>query len=1002
MARRVIYLVNLGANMIFRKNSAPHLRRAGLVFVATASFFAAGADAQTPAPTPAQSAKEAAAAKVAAAAPEEVVITGSRVRRTTVTTPTPLSVISTEKLRFSGYTSIGAVLNQLTQAQPTTNPQNTGNTLFAAGQNNVDIRGLGSARTLVLINGKRHQAGSFTGSAVDLNSFATNYVDRVEVITGGASAAYGSEAISGVVNIQTRKDLDGIELSTQGGIAAEGDGSSWNVALTAGHHYLNDRAYSILAVETTKEEPILQENRDYTNANSFQYNTNVVPNVIIPRQLTTSVSRGGVFRGLGVVISTDRTKLDPIGVGCRAGEVGCTQTTDFPYTFIYAPLNAKLRRTLINSYNEYKFSDHLKGTIEYEYSGVVSKDARSQPTFNTAQRIFRDNGFLAGTDALATSLRNAFDAAGLRNPGQSTTAGFFYDDIGQRILTQKRYGQRLAVGLDGDFNVLNRNLKWDAYYTYGQQVGTTYGENQYILDNFANAIDSIVDPTTRNVVCRSVAARAAGCVPYDFIHGPSQAAVNYVRATNTVYGRLNQNVAAINLSTDLLQLPAGPLGIAVGAEYRNEYLSQTFDPLTVAGALFTNQRANVIGQFNVKEAYAEAVIPILKDLPGVKYLGAEVAGRTANYSTAGYANSYKLGGEYAPTEDVRFRATTARSLRAPNLFELFSPLADNFTTANDPCDRRIIPTAPDPVLRTANCIALIRPNLPGYNPLTFSSGNQLSSTHLLQGGNPNLSPEQGITFSAGAVVTPRWIPNLTLAADYFTVTVRGAISTLGTATTYNFCYDQPGNPLTNPYCALITRDFTGNGQFSNGIAGTISAVKLVNLNLARFRTSGIDYEATYRFDAEPMLDLVGLKARDAGDVSLKFNATNTQTYTQQGNPAAVPLSFENVLGTPRWNVTGSATWSNETYGFTFSSKYLSDQKLNNTQNPTSVIPFYYKAYLTHSATIMYKPTDYLTARMGVTNLFDRAPPITVTGTTTAGSQYENRGRYLFAGATVKY
>jgi outer membrane receptor protein involved in Fe transport len=974
-------------------------RHAGLAVLLLSTVFSGGPVlAQTDA-----AAKAAAASKIAAAEPEEVVVTGSRVRRLNATSPQPLTVVNSETFKATGFTNIAQTLNQLTQVQPSTNTQNTNLTLFAAGQATIDIRGLGTNRTLVLVNGKRHQAGSFTSSAVDLNGFAANYIERSEVITGGASAAYGSEAISGVVNLITRKNLEGIEVDSQAGISDKGDGSTWNISVSAGHRYFNDRAYSIVAAEMTRDEPILAENRDFANP-GIQYNTVANPNVLAPRQVITSVSQTGVFRGLNAAIALDRSKVNTIPVQCRAGQFGCYDTADFVYGYIYTPLTQKLRRTLVNSYNEYVVSDHLKATAEFEYSAVVAKDARGQPGFNTAQRIFRDNAYVLGADPVATQLRAAFDAAGLRNPGQSTTAGFFFDDLGQRIATQKRYSNRVAVGLEGDVSLLSRKIKWDGYYTYGQTVGTTYGEGGYFTANLANSFDAVIDPTTGSAVCRSAVARAAGCVPYDFIRGPSAAAKKYVNYVNTVYGRLNQNVAAINFNTDLFELPAGPVGVAVGAEYRNEELSQTFDPETIAGTLFTNQRANVVGSLNVKEAYAEAVVPILKDLPFVKYLGAEIAGRTAQYSTAGYAKSFKLGGEYQPTEDLRIRSTTARSLRAPNLFELFSPLSDNFTSVNDPCDRRVVPTAPNPTLRAANCIAQIRPNLPGYDPTTFISGTGPGgqSTHLLQGGNPNLSPEQGITFTAGAVVTPRWIPGLSISADYFTVTVRDVVATLGTATTYQFCYDAAGSVSSNPYCSLISRDYTGTGPYAGGFAGTVSAVKLINLNLARYRTSGVDYEASYRFDVAPVLSWVGAKTADAGELALRVNATNVQTYSQQGNPTLAPLSFENVLGTPRWNVNGTLTWSNDKFSVSWNTRYISDQEVNNTQNPATIIPFYYKAYMTHGVSMRYLPTSYLTVRAGITNLTDSDPPISLLGNGTGSSQYETRGRYLFGGVTVKY
>ncbi len=944
------------------------------------------------------------AGKQADAAPakiEEVVVTGSRVRRSNLTEPTPLTVLNADQIRFSGFTSLGQVLNQLTQVSPSTNNQNTGLTLFATGSQTVDIRGLGAARTLVLVNGKRHQAGIFTSSAVDLNGFATNYIEKTEVITGGASAAYGSEAISGVVNLITRKDLEGIELNTTGGISDKGDGSSWNIGLTAGHRYLNDRAYSIVAVEMVREDPILQKNRDWAYPLPV-YNANVIPQVLIPGQTITSVSPTGVFRGLGVAISLDRKSVNKIPATCVAGQVACFDTTDFKYGADYNYLSSKIRRTVVNTYNEYKFTDHIKGTLEAEYSGVDGVDPVGQPGFNTAQKISRDNGFLAGSDPLATALRGAFDAAGLTKAAQSTTAGFFFDDIGQRVNSQRRWGNRVAVGLEGDFDVLARNVKWDGYYTYGQERGTTYGYGGYITANLTNAFDSIVDPATGSVVCRSVTARAAGCVPYDFIHGPSKQAINYVSAINTVYGKLNQNVAAVNFNTDIVQLPAGPLGLAIGAEYRNEYLNQDFDPLTKAGLLFTNQRNQVTGQFNVKEAYAEAVIPLLKDLPFVKYLGAEVAGRSAEYSSAGFAKSYKIGGEYAPTEDLRIRSTSSRALRAPNLFELYSPLADNFTTIQDPCDFRQIKIAPNPALRTANCLAIMRPGLPSYDPNTYISGNSLSSTHLLQGGNPALKPEQGVTFTAGAVATPRWIPNFSLSADYFTYTVLGAINTLGATATYQFCYDLSNTPLTNPYCQLITRDFTGTSPFVNNIPGSISAVKLVNLNLAKFITKGVDYEANYRFELGGLLDLAKLNVSDPGDIAINVKATNIQSSQTQGNPTLPITTNENTLGQPRWKVRGTLTWSNDKWSFSWNTLFISDAPVNNTLLASQITPYFYKKYLLHGINTSYAATSFATVRLGVTNLFDRNPPITVSGTSTAGSQYDNRGRYIFGGVTLKY
>jgi hypothetical protein len=391
----------------------------------------------------------------------------------------------------------------------------------------------------------------------------------------------------------------------------------------------------------------------------------------------------------------------------------------------------------------------------------------------------------------------------------------------------EREQTRTAIGFNGQFKVVDRDVHVDGYAQYSKLDGTTIS---YGVPNILR-VQQATDAVTVNgqVVCRDVTARAAGCVPWDLVNGASREAVLWSNGVSATDQTVKQTVAGINFNTNVYDLPAGPIGVAFGAEYRKEESLFVQDALGASGALFFNAIGTRGGQYNVKEAYGEIRIPILKDQFLAKELSVELAGRVSDYSTIGNTSQYRLHAEWAPVEDVRFRATQSTAVRAPNIVELFAPQSRNFTTtAIDPCDKDVFrgATAAQQAARRVTCAAAI----PGYNPLTFVSnfGAGRSSLALLQGGNPDLGPEKAHTYEYGVVVRPHWVPGLELSMDYFKYNLTDAVGTVPINTLFSsLCHDDTTQPYaSNPFCAQIQRDPTGTN--GGAVPGGVVQVLLVN------------------------------------------------------------------------------------------------------------------------------------------------------------------------------
>lgn len=941
----------------------------------------------------------------------EVMITGSRIKRESgFDYPVPVAVIQGEDIRQSGFTILGEAITNLPQALTNYGVQSTSSTLFNSGQSRVDLRGLGSARTLVLVDGRRHLTGDFRTSAVDLNMIPSTMIERVEAISGGASAVYGSEAISGVVNIILRKDFEGTEFEFQGGMTPEDDGEEWKAAFGYGTSFMDGRLHFLAGAEYGKVEPIYRVDRDWAFPGTRR-DTGTSPERVIPASRSTTMPTA-TFQLIGsgnpasaqrsVSIALDRSAVIENSPECRTVTVAPTcQDEHLFYTASFDALQGGLDRLTARSYVGFELTDNANLFADVSYARVDGTGI-FQPSFSNAAgggtmpvSLRGDNAYLNGPSPLAAQLRDFWQAAGLAFDADSRAqVGKFWVEFGNRNSRVFRENYRAILGVEGGFDLFGRDMSYEVYTQYSELDGYTIGYNVPNISRVQAATDAVL--LDGNIVCRSAEARAQGCVPWDLINGPSAEAVEWANAHARADGLASQSIVAADFSTSLIDLPAGPLGLAFGIEYRKEKSDQIQDELSASGALFYNAIGRTKGEYDLTEAYAEIAIPLLRDKPFAHRLMIEAAGRIGDYSTVGSVDQWRIAGEWAPVEDLRFRASTAVAVRAPNITELFAPQGQNFTTAaNDPCDRAQIATiANDPdrlARRIANCSAAI----PGYDPASFVSnfGTGRPSLALLQGGNTELTEETADTYSVGLVAQPRWVPNLLFSADYWSVTVEDAVSTIPINTLLqNLCYDSATPLSANRFCDLIVRDPTGAS--TGGLVGGVTQVILTNQNVSRIETDGIDFSLSYSHDFGA-----------PGLLQLSFNASKIIRWDLQGSPADPTTQYAGKLtgvngAVPEYKMNAVLGWSYRNLGFAWTSRYYSTMGVSETLPMESRDPFFTGSYLEHDVRVSYKLSDALSLRVGAINVTDERPPAVPeagAGTGLASSIYDNRGRFFYIG-----
>jgi len=948
---------------------------------------------------------------------QELVVTGTRIPRPNLDQPTPVAVLSQQVIQNAGPQSLGDIISQLPEAGFTgtlrANSNNFGN---GAGVSSIDLRNLGLSRTLVLVDGQRHVAGDVTTNAVDINSIPKALVDHVEVVTGGASAQYGSDAVSGVVNIILKKRFEGLEMNAQVGGYDNGFGGKYSADVTAGRSFLDGRLNVVGNVFWTKEAGI--DARNLPQAHNYGTITNPADlagpldpsfysspppkrNDHIPDTLWAQNIGSDLVTANGVLLnantfapqfSFDRNgHLVPIPV--RSGfnsfafaqlPANC-QDCFFPEDFEQenSPFESKGATVRLN----YDWTDHLHATLDAKF---VQTDTRNnvQPSFSFGDfQLQPDNAFIS------PELRTAL--AGTDPADYPFIAKFLQDGRNAQL---RRRTWRIVAGLNGDFDARFANIKWDAAINYGELDAHFVNSSLEILNNFAAALDSVIDPRTGQPACRINVPSAAqtgqgadalnptACVPYNpFGVRNSAAAFAYSFGAFATDDKLTQQDANVNVSFDtsrFFNLQGGAVGVAVGAEYRMERSRDTNDPALVQG-LTENLGANSAGGYNVYEGYVEVNLPLFKDYAMLlKEFSIDAAYRGAHYSTSGNVGAYKFGFTYRPIDWVKVRGTYSRAIRAPNITEAFLPSTPGFFNIVDPCSTENIGSNPN---YAKNCAA-------AGLPVGFVANTNASITGT-SSGNPNLDPEKSISYTLGFVLTPTVTPGLSVSLDYYSVKIKNAITNPAAQDVLNNCYGSAAG-LDPTFCSLFTR----------GADQNINNVNTTFVNASKLFTDGYELQVGYRHDVSPITERWAWTKPLDGTVDFQLTAdyvAHLRNFPFQSDPTNVHVLegvINNALNTPGAEPTPhlrglmNVTYNQGPVTVSWQTRYLGKGARFNRDSTSADgseafnVPFA-EATFFHDISVHYKLDGRWGDRLngaevyaGIDDLFDEQPPFFLIGT----------------------
>lgn len=987
---------------------------------------------------------------------QAIVVTGSRIASPTITSASPLQIVDARDIQESGVVNLQEVLLENPAfGTPAISRTNSAFSTSGAGVATIDLRNLGTSRTLVLVNGRRTVAGLPGGSTVDLNTIPAPFIERVDILTGGASSIYGSDAVAGVVNIVYRRNFEGLQLSGQAGISEEGDDARQQLNMMVGSNFDDERGNVTAYLGYTKEKGVYSARRPGSNIdNNACYQvpnsqggclTDVVTNRDFTRLFETYAPFLSGFAPNSVVTFGSTTRqvgpggqlIVPNTNGVVGGQPSIENATGFNRN-AFRTIALPIERYLLAFRGNYEMSENINAFMEgnfaksqtttliepfaFQSSGVngVAPNACSTPITLTPQAIC--GGFIPIQTRVGTTIvRNPFVPDAIFNGATDRTGDGLRDisflrrltDFGPRTYTADRQTFRLLAGLEGD---IFRDWKWDVFYGFGQTVESQVGSGQVNLNNFRSALEVIPGPN--GPVCADPVARTQGCVPANIFAGAGQGfspgAVTYIQATQTRNVRVEQNLAGANISGNLFELWDGPLGIAAGVEYRKEKSRAENDPLTTAGLNGGNALQPTAGQFDVKEAYGEIAVPLLANRPFFENLTVRAAARISDYSSIGTVYSWNYGAEYAPHPDIRMRAVWARATRAPNINELFGGRSQTFPTGlQDPC---VGVTLTSTTAVSANCRAA-----PGVLQNIQTNGSFTLNQSDLQGvsgfgsGNPNLFEEKGDTFTAGVVINPRSIDalrNFVFTADYFNIRIRDTIAARPRQDILTQCFTV-NEPVA---CALITRRPNPEGPNS---AGSLQFIDTFPANSGAFNHQGFDLTMSYR---QRLSDL-GL---GSGTLSGKIAYTHLMKFDFFSAPDAVYNPIDGEIGAAKDRASASISYDDRQFGATLRGTYIGRSYLDNTffslllppqaadaplleAGDEGTRPFAVKAYFTLDSQVRFTPAERYEFYVGVDNLLNRdTPPIisglpgNSTGTQTEAGTYDPIGRRFYAGARLKF
>jgi outer membrane receptor protein involved in Fe transport len=917
---------------------------------------------------------------------ETIVVTGSRIRRVDLETSSPVFVIDKAAIEKTGKVTIGDLLQEAPAiAGAATNPavNNGGGT----GASTVSLRGLGSQRTLLLLNGRRV-------FYADVNSIPINMVERIEILKDGASAVYGSDAIGGVVNFITRRDFQGLEASADYGISDRDDGQRKGFSMTMGHS--SDRGSLVIGATFNKQDAVSAGDRSFSSPVLSNYFGSInpggsgsVPNgrVVIPRTVAASfgINCAGTGSTVAVTRITGRPGTSTSDFRCYIASGANNDAYDFsPYNLELTPTE---RAGLFASGN-YRISDNVEAYFE-----AVTNKTRSRSIIAPLPLILGSN---SGADISATSIYNPFGVR-INSGGIRTVLA------GNRETRFQTQADQLSTGLKGSFG---DTWNWDAGITWARTTQNFQQTGYYLKNGLRDASGPSFIDANGVARCGTPTAIISNCIPVNFLNvtdgtspagAANLAALQALSVNPSTKTYANEKVANFNLTGELFELPAGAVSIAGGGEYRKDYQyaqpdvsSLITNPLTGECLTSTDACSSAnSGSLSVREFYAELFIPVLRDVFLAKSLNVTLGSRYSDYSAFGNTTNSKIGLEWRPVDDVLLRGTIAEVFRSPTISDLFggtTPSAD--TISRDPC------FAGD--LSNPACKGAQRPDLVNYQ------------TQSLQGSNVNVQPESGKSFTWGVVYDPNWLEGFSTSVDIWRIYLQDTIGTVGTQNIVDQCYNF-GN-----YCNLFTREAQ---------SGRVDLIFNTTQNVGRIDTSGVDIGLKYRL---PETSWGNFRTSLDATYLAKYNRQTIQgDITTQTNYAG---SYQSSSGGgsgnyTRWRALASLNWNLGAFDASWKVRYTGASRFGdiaasgsgyNVIAPVTIGPgvanqvqsYKIGAATYHNLSFGYNIEPLHTQlEVGVDNVFDKQPPqlwqYGFNGNTDERT-YDTVGRYYFARVGVKF
>ncbi|WP_369060270.1 TonB-dependent receptor [Caulobacter sp. 73W] len=977
-----------------------------------------------------------------------MIVTGSRLAARGFQAPTPVNVVGAEELALSGTQNVETVLNDTPQFLGSQNNGPTANTV-PGGTATLNLRGFGAQRNLVLVNGRRF---TITGpdQTTDINTIPAALIKRVETVTGGSSAVYGSDAITGVVNFIMKDDFEGVELTAQARADQHTGTPTYTADLTFGSNFADDRGNVVVALNYLDRGGYTRGDRgDWAvpsladgcvTAGTFSKTQAGTPLAVPGGQ--TCLAAGGrpglIFGGSGTIpngrfanipsvgSSASNPALDAALIAAGLGGIGgrgftfndagtiarpaVTPGDDYdlgPAAYLIIPQ----KRLMANLAAHYDFNERMTGYAEANFSNnkvsmqlppsgiggnflINTNNPYLTPQLREVMRQLdlRETGTTRVTNGASSLTTTAGDGLAVLNVNRRLT------DVGDRTNTADRSAYRAAIGLRGDLGSLSedflRNLSYDTYYTYTRTTDTSVSGGAASLSRFQAGLLSV-----------------NGAAPVLNIFGanltPQSAASIAVASTN--YTESEQQVIAASLAGELFDTWAGPVDFSTGLEWRKASAKFVADSFLASGDVSGfNAALPTEGSQSVKEIFGEVRVPLLADSSLGKRASANGAFRYSDYDLSGVGGvwTYSVGGEYAPVSDLTLRGQFQHSIRAPNVGELFGGNTTSGPSAIDPCSSRQ-PTAQQTAAVRAICVAT---GVPAAAVFTLAVQPNAFISQV-SGGNPNIGPEESDTTTFGFVVQPRFLSGLAFSVDYFKINLDGAIAPLGggIANTLSLCYNTIQN-ASSVFCQAITRD---------PMTGQIAApgyVTTTNNNTGGLKTSGVDFDGSYRFSMD-----WGPFGESRFDVGANFTYTDEFTATPvQALPAAKNYcvgSFGPTCGQPipRWKGVSRVSWRSGPATLSLRHRYIGEVTVDTHLLPKRLgSAFPDKATLTNPTikaqhyfdlTGAYDITEDLSVTAGVRNLFDKDPPIvgsSAPANNTFSATYDVEGRVFFASATARF